>query len=166
VYKTGQTVYGLPCIAPLEASVHQEQNNHEPGTVAAQIAGNKPGATAMPGEGTEANSDVLTGGTERGALDGSRREGFLVARERAAIQELFVTRHWHRPYAEALLETDRAKLPALIAVAGEVILARYAELAGSQVPSDEIPDLQHAVLALSQLSAELAANENGRQDVC
>jgi hypothetical protein len=68
-----------------------------------------------------------------------------------ALESMFVTQSWHRPYAEALMETDPAELPSLIALAERAILTRYRELKALQVSSDELVDLRHAIEALSQL---------------
>jgi hypothetical protein len=62
-----------------------------------------------------------------------------------------VSEKWHRPYAEALLETDSAKLRALIAEAEHAIFARYLELRISPGSKEQSLDLEQAVNALSQL---------------
>jgi hypothetical protein len=69
----------------------------------------------------------------------------------AKLKSLFFTQQWHRPYAEALLESDPAKLPGLVAVAEQAILNRYLELTASASTTDERVDLGHAVDALAQL---------------
>jgi len=68
----------------------------------------------------------------------------------------FVTEVWHRPYAEALLEDDPARLRTLIAEAERAILIRYLQLSAGPVPRDESPALLDAVDALSQLKKALA----------
>ena len=65
------------------------------------------------------------------------------------ISAMLVTQNWHKPYGEALLEADPAKLPEAIAVAKREILTRY--LAPSRVSQDEHLDLINAVAALSHL---------------
>jgi hypothetical protein len=69
------------------------------------------------------------------------------------LEDLFVTQSWHRPYAEALLETDPSNLPYLIAAAERAILDRYLELELAPVPTDELVDLGHAIEALSQIKS-------------
>jgi hypothetical protein len=64
---------------------------------------------------------------------------------------LSVSKMWHRPYAEALLEEDGTKLPALIASAERSILKRYLEICGNPTHTDESLDLQDAMDALIQL---------------
>jgi hypothetical protein len=67
------------------------------------------------------------------------------------VKEMFVIQSWHRPYAEALLEADPARLSGMIAVAELTMLARWLELSISPVTTDEGLDLRHAADALSQL---------------
>jgi hypothetical protein len=67
------------------------------------------------------------------------------------LEDLFVTQSWHRPYAEALLETDPSNLPYLIAAAERAIMDRYLQLELAPVPTDELVDLGHAIEALSQI---------------
>ena len=67
------------------------------------------------------------------------------------LEDLFVTQTWHRPYAEALLETDPSNLPYLIAAAERAIMDRYLQLEIAPVPTDELVDLGHAIEALSQI---------------
>jgi hypothetical protein len=68
---------------------------------------------------------------------------------------LFFMQQWHRPYAEALLEENTAKLPELITAAERAILTRYLELNASNIPTDERIDLRHAVDALVQLKTRV-----------
>jgi hypothetical protein len=70
---------------------------------------------------------------------------------RTGLNPVTVGKMWHRPYAEALLEEDGTKLPALIASAERSILARYLEICGSAAHTDESLDLQDAMDALLQL---------------
>jgi hypothetical protein len=70
---------------------------------------------------------------------------------RTGLDPLSVSKMWHRPYAEALLEEDGTKLPALIASAERSILTRYLEICGSAAHMDESLDLQDAMDALMQL---------------
>ncbi len=69
------------------------------------------------------------------------------------LEDLFVTQSWHRPYAEALLETDPSNLPYLIAAAERAVMDRYLELELAPVPTDELVDLGHAIEALAQIKS-------------
>jgi hypothetical protein len=63
------------------------------------------------------------------------------------LEERFFEQRWHRPYAEALLESDSAKKSRLIAAAEKAILDRYVEIAAAE----EGVDLRHALEALAEL---------------
>lgn len=113
-------------------------------------------STTMPGEGIEPelnslSSEILPSAPESARQDNPRNWGASFERS-----HLFFTQQWHKPYAEALLEDDPAKLPALIAAADQAILTRYLELNASAIPTDERLDLRHAVDALSQLKTGAA----------
>lgn len=47
------------------------------------------------------------------------------------LNDFFISEKWHRPYAEALRETDATKLPTLIAEAEDAIFDRHLELCTS-----------------------------------
>ena len=129
--KTGQTDYRVRCIAGLEVSMLREESNSDTSSAPVNSATTiltrqrcppkvKRGP-APPGRNPEQSqtnpfwkSDALAWKSD--ALP--PKSEALVVRERMALNELFVTRTWHRSYAEALLETDGAKLPALIAGSG------------------------------------------------
>jgi hypothetical protein len=64
---------------------------------------------------------------------------------------LLDSEEWHRPYAEALMETDPAKLVPLIAIAERAIFGRYLELCITRAAIEHSIDLQNAVYYLSQL---------------
>lgn len=72
-------------------------------------------------------------------------------RVEAKFKPMFATRTWHRLHAVALLETDAVRLSLLILLAEEAILDRYIELIADVGESDEIADLQSAMIVLSQL---------------
>jgi hypothetical protein len=76
----------------------------------------------------------------------------------------FAAQVWHRPYAEALIETDPARLQALIAEAERAISTRYLQLSGSSVPWDEGLDLLDAIHALSQLKKAIVEDWPRRAD--
>jgi hypothetical protein len=73
------------------------------------------------------------------------------AQNRAHLKDYSVSQAWHRPYIEALLETDDAKLGSLIAEAEKAIVGRFLELLVSSVETDEFLDLQSAGYAITQL---------------
>jgi hypothetical protein len=58
---------------------------------------------------------------------------------------------WHGPYAQALMESDPAKLGTLIPEAEQAILNRYLELCSTPATVENNRDLQNAVYHLSKL---------------
>jgi hypothetical protein len=70
---------------------------------------------------------------------------------RAHFQDYSVSKEWHRPYVEALFETDEARREALIAEAERAIVDRFLELLIASVETDEILDLQNAAHAITEL---------------
>ena len=75
----------------------------------------------------------------------------FVSERNVKIKDYSVSQEWHRPYVEALFETDEAKLGALIAEAERAIVGRFFELLISSVEADEALDLQNAAYALTEL---------------
>ena len=73
------------------------------------------------------------------------------AQDRSHFKDYSVSQEWHRPYIEALLETDNAELGSLIAEAERAIVDRFLELLVSSVETDEFLDLQSAGYAITQL---------------
>jgi hypothetical protein len=71
------------------------------------------------------------------------------AQNRGHLKGYSVSKEWHRPYIEALLETDNAE--ALIAEAEMAVVGRFLELLVSSVETDEFLDLQSAASALTEL---------------
>ncbi|MGA2096584.1 MAG: hypothetical protein ABSH39_09825 [Candidatus Acidiferrum sp.] len=67
------------------------------------------------------------------------------------LKGVLVSEKWHRPYAEALIETDPAESIRLIALAERAIITRYLELCICPGSEDEYQDLWQAVDALSEL---------------
>ena len=68
-----------------------------------------------------------------------------------ALNNFFVSEKWHRPYAEALRETDVTKSLTLIADAEDAILNRHLELCISPGSMEQSLDLQQAISVLAQL---------------
>jgi hypothetical protein len=66
-------------------------------------------------------------------------------------KNFFVSENWHRPYADALMETNPARLAPLIKEAEHAIFDRYLELCVSPGPIEHSLDLQNAVHVLIQL---------------
>jgi hypothetical protein len=64
------------------------------------------------------------------------------------LHDFFISEKWHRPYAEALRETDASKLPTLIAEAEDAIFDRYLELCTSPGSVEQGLDLQRAITVL------------------
>ena len=67
------------------------------------------------------------------------------------LKDDLVPRTWHKPYAEALQETDPSKMAALILVAERAILNRSAEIRTFPTPIEESHDLESALQVLSRL---------------
>ena len=68
-----------------------------------------------------------------------------------ALNNFFVSEKWHRPYAEALRETDVTKSLTLIAEAEDAIFDRHLELCISPGSMEQSLDLQQAISVLAQL---------------
>jgi hypothetical protein len=83
--------------------------------------------------------------------DYARLASPFVSEHKVKIKDYSVSQEWHRPYVEALFETDEAKLGALIAEAEWSIVGRSLELLISSVETDETLDLQNAAYALTEL---------------
>ena len=67
------------------------------------------------------------------------------------LEAYLVPRTWHKPYAEALLETDPSKMAALILVAERAILNLSVEIQTFPAPIEENRDLESALHVLSRL---------------
>jgi hypothetical protein len=67
------------------------------------------------------------------------------------LEAYLVPQTWHKPYAEALLETDPSTMAALILVAERAILNRSVEIQTSPAPIEENRDLESALHVLSRL---------------
>ncbi len=118
----------------------------------ASVAKNAPDDLApIPGDGTEPELNSLSSAALPLPAEAAKLAALPILNNNVALEDLFVTQSWHRPYAMALLNSDSANLPELIATAERAILDRYLELELDPVPTDELVDLGHAVEALSQL---------------
>ncbi len=71
-------------------------------------------------------------------------------------KNFFATEKWHRPYANALMEKDPAKLAPLVAEAEHAIFNRYLELSLSPAPPEYFRDLQNAIDVLIELKTSTA----------
>jgi len=65
--------------------------------------------------------------------------------------DFLVTEKWHKPYAEALLETDPAKTLSLIFEAEHQILTRFFELHQAPGSKEQNLDLRRAIDTLVTL---------------
>ena len=74
-----------------------------------------------------------------------------------ALNNFFVSEKWHRPYAEALQETDVTKLLTFIADAEDAIFDRHLELCISPASMEQSLDLQQAISVLAQLKKRYVA---------
>ena len=61
------------------------------------------------------------------------------------LKDNLVPRAWHKPYTEALQETDPSKMAALILVAERAILNRSVEIQTFPTPIEESHDLKSAL---------------------
>jgi hypothetical protein len=112
-------------------------------------------SATMPGEGIEPELHSLSGETPPAAPESAPREQPRNWGAAFELNHLFFMQQWHKPYAEALLEGNPAKLAELITAAERAILTRYLELNASNIPTDERLDLRHAVDALTQLKTRV-----------
>lgn len=71
-------------------------------------------------------------------------------------ESIFKKQQWHRPYADALMEGDTAKIPSAVSCAEQAIFARFVELDATPENGDETADLRKAIDALSDLKKDLA----------
>jgi hypothetical protein len=83
--------------------------------------------------------------------DYARLTSPFVSEGKVKIKDYSVSQEWHRPYVEALFETDEVRLGALIAEAEWSIVGRFLELLILSVETDETLDLQNAAYALTEL---------------
>jgi hypothetical protein len=83
--------------------------------------------------------------------DCTRLASPFLSERNVKLKDYSVSQPWHRPYVEALFETDEAKLGALIAEAEWSIVGRFLELLISPVETDDTLDLQNAAFALTEL---------------
>jgi hypothetical protein len=75
----------------------------------------------------------------------------LIADRKSEVKGILDSERWHRPYAEALMETEPAKQTALIAEAERAIFDRYLELRITPAAAEHSIDLKNAASYLSQL---------------
>ena len=75
-------------------------------------------------------------------------------------ESIFKKQQWHRPYADALMEGDTAKIPSAVSCAEQAIFARFVELTATPENGDETADLRKAIDALSDLKKGLAEAES------
>lgn len=117
--------------------------DHQSG-VLAPFEGINPEPQSLASEGVSLNADSA-----------SLADTFVSENE-VKIKDYSVSQEWHRPYVEALLETDGAKLGALIVQAERAIVVRSLELSVSSIGTDECVDLQNAAYAITELKKSSA----------
>jgi hypothetical protein len=105
----------------------------------------------MPGKDDEPDLEFVHGKQTIALMEGLASD----LREPLRLQK------WHRPYAEALLETDPVKAIAAISYAKRVILGRYLELCAMENRVDDVLDLENAMNALSELSSGKTNGSSG-----
>jgi hypothetical protein len=133
----------------VEALMLLNEDSNEP---RASVAQNAPDDLApIPGDGTAPELNSLSSAVLPLPAEAATLAALPILNKDIPLEDLFVTQSWHKPYAMALLNSNPANLPELIATAERAILDRYLELELDPVPTDELIDLGHAVEALSQL---------------
>jgi hypothetical protein len=125
--KTEQTAYKQPATDSAGSPMPQNETNQECQSFVTQSAGTP----------TRDSCSGMSGTTE---LDLP-----------FPLKDYLVPRTWHKPYAEALLETDPSKMAALILVAEDAILDRSVEIQTCPTPIEESHDLESALQVLSRL---------------
>ena len=78
------------------------------------------------------------------------------SRAPSLYESIFKKQQWHRPYADALMEGDTAKIPSAVSCAEQAIFARFVELNATAENGEETADLRKAIDALSDLKKDLA----------
>ncbi len=97
------------------------------------------------------------------ALEPERHGTLFLCPEQKEAEALFELQIWHRPYAEALIETEPEILAALIASAEREILTRYFELAEARKATDEVQDLHSAVVVLAIMKKAMSIASNRQE---
>jgi hypothetical protein len=106
-----------------------------------------PESTPLAASDLEPEMDVLSSNHLPALQRSAKRSIGMTRVKEITLEDRFVEQRWHRPYAEALVESDPAKKSRLIAAAEEAILNRYVEIAAAE----EGVDLRHALDALAEL---------------
>ena len=101
-------------------------------------------------DGAERDLKPLSRGSACLCIDSTGHNDPFVAEDRVEFKDYSVSHEWHRPYVEALFETDEAKLGALIVGAERAIVERFLELSVASVETDEILDLQNAADVITE----------------
>jgi hypothetical protein len=135
-----------------------DENKSEPRLCTPGVASNRRDSVSLLAVELAPDLDAIT--NRRGAIlaESAARSGSPLPGNRIELKGCFAIHTWHRTYAEALMETDAAKLRLLIAEAEEAILARYLQLSDSPLPTDETLDLLNAIDALANLRTATNAN--------
>jgi hypothetical protein len=78
-----------------------------------------------------------------------RTRAMLPARERSVRSDKLNLPAWHKPYGEALLETDNGILAKLLAATEKAVFERLLEIAANnEDASDERQDIRRAIDAI------------------
>jgi hypothetical protein len=102
-------------------------------------------------DGTEGELKSLSSGSACLCADSTGRNDPFVAENKVEFKDYSVSHEWHRPYVEALFESDEAGRGALIAEAERAIVDRFLELLIASVETDEVIDLQNAAHVITEL---------------
>jgi hypothetical protein len=117
-----------------------------------------PGISIQPTAETDPDSFAIARNAIGNELDVQSSESCSVCKEvetgqRTSTKAMFRFSSWHKPYAEALMETDPHAQRDQIKAAEQAILIRFLEIHAASPPAQEYEsnDLQNAVTALTQL---------------
>lgn len=137
----------------LSVGVVMSQRKHarEYGMPSTQPASDHPWRALTSVEGIQPELQSLTSEVVPLSADTVRRTEPFVSEYNVELKDYSVSQEWHRPYVEALLETDGAKLGALIIEAERAIVGRFIELSISSIATNEFLDLQNAAYAVTEL---------------
>jgi hypothetical protein len=110
-----------------------------------------PGFGPIPTDGIVPELNTIASCNAVSYADFVRNQKGFVAHTKCDINGRLDSEKWHRLYAEALMETEPAKLPPLIAEAERAIFDRYLELRITPAAAEHSIDLENATYYLSQL---------------
>jgi hypothetical protein len=141
--------------------IPNDETNFEAGHCTQGASSNRLDSVALLAVEVAPDLDAITDHRVSILAESAARSSSPLPCNRVELRGCFAIHTWHRTYAEALMETDAAKLRLLITEAEKAILARYLQLSEFPLPTDETLDLLNAVDALANLRK--ATNGNPKQ---